>query len=36
MEITLIGQIKRKMKFKMRGWDIGKGMSLDGLDEPDW
>jgi len=26
MEITLIGQIKRKMKFKMRGWDIGYGI----------
>jgi len=36
MEGTLIGQVKRKMKFKMRGRDIGYGMSLDGLDEPDW
>jgi len=26
MESTLIGQIKRKMKFKMRGWDIGYGI----------
>jgi len=26
MEITLIGQIKRKMKFKMRGLDIGYGI----------
>jgi hypothetical protein len=26
MEITLIGQMKRKMKFKMRGWDIGYGI----------